>query len=339
VSSWRLAAVIAVIAAVLGALQISSEASNAVTFGRDQHLAQLNAAVVKLTQNLEDERDLSAAYAAHEGDGPVPVTLTQARTATDAAARTVQADAAGVGAGYQPGTVQDLNSLLASITDLGEIRSAMSSRASLPWPASQVIRVYTGNLIGPANTFSAAVGGGTNDARLQGTITTLAALLAVENEQSVQRATLYAALSAQPPVLTPEDLTSLQQAYSQETADLAAFTASADTTEQQLFANTVAGAAVDQAGAQEILAEHVATANWRRTCQAARAAKDSRHQADRRPPQASMNANTAIDWPDRNTCERGSKLHNDGRRRVPRPPPSAASGSGTASRVAHNWMS
>jgi hypothetical protein len=72
VSSWRLAAVIAVIAAVLGALQISSEASNAVTFGRDQHLAQLNAAVVKLTQNLEDERDLSTAYAAHGGAGPVP---------------------------------------------------------------------------------------------------------------------------------------------------------------------------------------------------------------------------------------------------------------------------
>ena len=72
--------------------------------------------------------------------------------------------------------------------------------------------MYTGNLIGPANTFSAAVGGGTSDARLQGTITTLAALLAVENEQSVQRAVLYAALSAQPPVLTPEDLTSLQQA-------------------------------------------------------------------------------------------------------------------------------
>ena len=49
-SSLRLAAVIAVIAAVLGALQISSDAGNDVTFGRDQHLAQLNAAVVKLSR-------------------------------------------------------------------------------------------------------------------------------------------------------------------------------------------------------------------------------------------------------------------------------------------------
>ena len=60
------------IAAVLGALQISSDAGNYVTSGRDQHLARLNAAVVKLTQNLEDERDLSAAYAAHGEAGPVP---------------------------------------------------------------------------------------------------------------------------------------------------------------------------------------------------------------------------------------------------------------------------
>ena len=109
---WRLAAVIAVpavTAAVLGVLQISSEAGNDVTAGRVQHLARLNTAAVKLTQDLEDERDLTAAYVARGQAGPVPVTLASARRATDAAASTVRADAAGVGAGYQPGTVQDLD--------------------------------------------------------------------------------------------------------------------------------------------------------------------------------------------------------------------------------------
>ena len=245
------------IAAVLGALQISSDAGNYVTFGRDQHLAQLNAAVVKLTQNLEDERDLCAGYVAHGEAGPVPVTLTDARTATDAAARTVQADAVGVGAGYQPRTVQDLHGLLASITDLGAVRKDLSSPAR---SASQVISVFSYNLIEPANTFSAAVGGGTNDARLQGTVTTLAALLRVENEQSVQRAILYAALSPHPPLLTPDGLTSLQQAAGQERADLATFAASADTTEQELFANTVTGAAVDLAANKELQAEQAAAA-------------------------------------------------------------------------------
>jgi len=257
---WRLAAVIAVpmvTAAVLGALQISSDASNDVASGRDQHLSRLNAGVVKLTQNLEDERDLTAAYVARGGTGPVPVTLADARTATDAAASTVQADAAGIGAGYQPGAVHALNGLLASITDLRSVR-AFSIQAL---PASKVIRIYTGNVIGPANAFSAAAGGATSDARLQSTVTTLAALLRAENDQSVQRAILYAALSAQPPVLAPDNLTSLQQAAAQEISDLTTFNSSAGMTEQELFANNVSGAVVDQAAEQEALAEQAAAAS------------------------------------------------------------------------------
>ena len=256
----RLAAVIAVLvltAAVLGALQISSDASNAAASGRVQHLARLNAAVVRLAQDLEDERDLSAAYAARRQAGPVPLTLASARAATGAAVGTVRADAAGIGAGYQPATVQALGSLLAGITKLRDIRAAVSSAA---WPAPQVIEVYTSAVIAPAITFSAAAGGGTSDARLQGTVTTLAALLRVENDQSVQRAILYAALSAQPPVLAPQELSRLQQAYAQEASDLAAFDASAGTAEQQLFANTVAGPAVDRAAAQETLADYEAAA-------------------------------------------------------------------------------
>jgi len=258
---WRLAAVIVIptlTAAALGALQISSDASNVVASGRVQHLAQLDAAVVRLTQDLEDERDLSAAYAARRMAGPVRVTLARARMATDAAASTVRADAAGIGAGYQPVAVQALNGLLASLTDLGDIRAAVSSG---PWPAPQVIRVYTGNVIAPAITFSAVVGGGISAARLQGTVTTLAALARVENDQSVQRAIVYAALSAQPPVLAPEELSLLEQAYAQQAADLAAFNSSAGPAEQQLFANTVAGAAVDLAAAQETLAESQAAAH------------------------------------------------------------------------------
>ena len=125
-------------------------------------------------------------------------------------------------------------------------------------PAPEVIRIYTSNLIVPPNTFSAAVGDATSDAGLQDTDTTLTALLRAENDLSAQRAILYAALSAQPPVLAPENLYSLQQANAQEEADLTAFNTSADPAEQQLFADTVAGAAVDSANAQEILAEAAA---------------------------------------------------------------------------------
>jgi hypothetical protein len=75
---WRLAAIIAiptVIAAVFGALQISGDVSSYAASGRVQQLARLDAAVVSLTEKLEDERDLSAAYPARQDNGP----LTRAR--------------------------------------------------------------------------------------------------------------------------------------------------------------------------------------------------------------------------------------------------------------------
>ena len=170
---WRLAAVVAVptvIAAVLGALQISSDVSNDVTSGRVQHLAQLNAAVVTLTQKLEDERDLAAVYAAREDKGP----LTRARTATDAAA------------GPCGGRGRRRRRLPAWHRQGPECPAGQphgpGGHPQGGVVASQVIRLYTYNVIEPANTFSAAVGGGTGDASLQGTVTTLAALLGVENE-------------------------------------------------------------------------------------------------------------------------------------------------------------
>ncbi|HJZ01901.1 MAG TPA: nitrate- and nitrite sensing domain-containing protein, partial [Streptosporangiaceae bacterium] len=169
---------------MLGALQISGDVSSYAASGRVQHLARLDAAVISLTEKLEDERDLSAAYAAREDNGP----LTRARAATDAAASAVRGDAAGVGAGYSPGTVQDLKALLAGLTVLGDIRGTVS--------APGVIPLYSLVVIGPAITFSTAAGEGTGDPRLQASVTTLAALLKVENEMSVQRAILYAALSA-----------------------------------------------------------------------------------------------------------------------------------------------
>jgi hypothetical protein len=255
---WRLAAVIAVLVAVavaLGALQISSVASRYAAAGRDQHLARLGAAVVTLTQDLEDERDLSAAYTARPGTGPVPLTVVRARRATDAAAATVRAQASGIGPGYQPATIRALGDLLTSLTDLKFPRRDVSAPAEA---AAQIIRIYTDSAISSANAFSATTGGGTGDATLQGAVTTLAALLRVENDQSVQRAILYAALSAQPPVLAPWVLSSLQQVHGQANADLADFNAAADTTEQKFYSSTVSGRLVDVAAASEILAEQQA---------------------------------------------------------------------------------
>jgi signal transduction histidine kinase len=260
---WRLAAVIAVptaIAAVLGGLTIYSDIRGASAAGRVQHLAQLNASVVQLTQALEDERDLSAGYAAdRSAGGAILAQLRAKEAATDSAAATVENEALGVtvGDGYQPNTVQDLNALISSLKTLHGIRQASSGTH---FPASEVIRAYTNNVIEVANTFSASTGDGANDADLQSNVTTLGALLRVENELSLQRAILYAALNSPSRTLGSQDLLSLNQADQQWVADKADFYASTSQAEQQNFNNTVSGPADDLAATQETLAEQIATA-------------------------------------------------------------------------------
>jgi signal transduction histidine kinase len=260
---WRLTAVIALptlIAAALGALLIYGDANTWVASGRIQHLAQLNASVVKLSQALEDERDLSAGYAADRA-APAPglvQKLKQAQNVTSGAAQTVLSQAAGVtpGAGYQSATVTDLNALIDSLDDLQSIRQNVTSSL---FPAAQVIRVYTGNVLAAANTFSASVGTGANDADLEGNVATLGALLRVENQMSVQRAVLYAALSSPSKTFGPGDLNTLNQAEDTQNADQADFTASTSEAEQEYFNNTVSGSAEDVASEQETLAGQMGT--------------------------------------------------------------------------------
>jgi signal transduction histidine kinase len=251
---WRLTAVIAVptlIALFLGALQIFGDASSALANGRIQHLAQLNAAAVQLTQALEDERDLSAGFAANRGGaGPLSSQLSQVQARTDGAAAAVETLARSVtaGAGYEPTIVQDLTQVVNSLKDLRQIRITVTGTFTRP---AKIIQVYTENVIQDLNTFSAAIGNGANDATLSSEVTTLGALLRVENDKSVQRAILFAALSAVPPVLEPVDQQSLQQAYEQEQADLSLFSGSTTTTEQENFNNTVTGPQVDLAAQEE----------------------------------------------------------------------------------------
>jgi len=262
---WRLAAVIAIptiAAAVLGAIEISTNASDAAAFGRVQTLANLNAAVVTLTQKLEDERDITASYVAngrmvgYDTQNGNMVSVKEAQGNTSNWAHTVQQDAQTVlsGSGFQPGTVQDLQQLVASLSDLPNIRTVA---ISTKFPPSDVIRAYT-TVIDNANTFSGSVGNGANDADLQGNVTTLTALLREENQMSRQRAILSAALGSPTQVLGPEDLSSLEQAQTEQAADQTDFNASASETEQSILTNTLAGTQVDSASAEEALAESLA---------------------------------------------------------------------------------
>jgi nitrate/nitrite sensing protein/HAAS domain-containing protein len=145
----------------------------------------------------------------------------------------------------------------AQARELKEQITAHLDDALGPDAGDQEVAAILSRLGSPAGTFAAAVG----NTRLQATATSLAALLRVEDDQSVQRAILYAALIARPPVLRSGDLSVLQQAATDERSDLTAFNSAASPATQQLYANTVSGATVDVTGSAEILAEQTAAAS------------------------------------------------------------------------------
>ena len=251
---WRLAALIAVpllTAVVLGALTINRNVSNWQTTGRVQHLAQLNSAVVKYIQAVEDERDYSVASTANRGG--FSARLRTARRVTDGAAAEVAALADGitVGGGYQPAAVQAVNAVQVSAETLPYVRKAVADPL---FPMTAIMQVYTVNVIQPANTFTSVVGNETTNIDFRRDVTALGALLQVQDSKSVQRALLLRAVSFPQPTLSPDDLASLQQAQQQEKADLANFNASVDLAEQQNYTNTVTGPPVDKAAQQETLA-------------------------------------------------------------------------------------
>jgi len=256
---WRLAALIAVplvTAAVLGALTINGDVGNWQTTGRVQHLAQLNSAVVKYIQAVEDERDYSVASTANR-DG-FSGRLKVAERVTDGAAAQVAALANGIttGGGYQLVAVQAANAVQVGVQTLPLIRKAV---ANPDFPSAAIMQVYTVNIIQPANTFASVVGNEAIATDLRRDVIALGALLQVQDSTSVQRALMVRAVSFPQPSLSSDDQASLEQAVQQAKADLANFNASVDLAEQQNYSNTVTGPEVGDATQQESLAEALLT--------------------------------------------------------------------------------
>jgi len=252
---WRLGALIAVpllTAAVLGALTINGDVSNWQTTGRVQHLAQLNSAVAKYIQALEDERDYSVASTANRRG--YSAKLRTARRVTDGAAAEVTALADGitVGNGYQLVAVQAVNDVQVGVETLPFVREAVADPV---FPMTAIMQVYTVNMIQPANTFTGVVGNEASNTDLRRDVIALGTLLQVEDSKSVQRAILLRAVSWPQPSLSSDDVASLEQAQRQEVVDLANFNASVDVAEQQNYSDTVSGQPVDSAAQQESLAE------------------------------------------------------------------------------------
>ncbi len=252
---WRILALIVVptlAAVILGGLRISSGASSALADKRTQQVALLNADVVRLAQNMEDERDLTAGYIAAGrpklGTNPLHVELINQQNATDESAQQVTGLASSIGDTYSSSIREALSAVLARISDLPQLRSA--SGGSLI-PTEPMVQDYT-NSIATLLTFTSLSGASTSDTELSNDVTVLTALARAEDQASAQRGTLFAALwTGQFP---PQGLDDLQAEQAQQAAAQADFTSAATLPQQQLFQNTVSGTPVDQAASEESLA-------------------------------------------------------------------------------------
>src|SRR6201996_1895133 len=252
---WRILALIVVptlAAVILGGLRISSAASSALADKRTENVAQLNADVVRLAQNMEDERDLTAGYIAAgrpQGKAPLHIELTNPRAATAEAAQQVTGQASSIGGTYSSTIRQALNAVLARISDLPQLRAAATSTTPpAKIPTEPMIQDYT-NSIGTLLTFTSLSGAGTSDTQLSNDVIVLTALARAEDEASAQRGTLFAALYTGQ--FAPQSLSDLQDEQASQAADLNDFTSAASLNQQQLEQNTVSGTAVDNAAAEE----------------------------------------------------------------------------------------
>jgi signal transduction histidine kinase len=249
--SWRLIALIAiptVTAMAFGGVRIQEAMRSATSYQRVETLADLGSSITRLANAMEDERDQLAGYIASGRPKPLPASITQAYHTTDLAAAQVSTQARAIGPSYQAQVQNDLAAVLDRLDDLGHYRSAaVGSKA----PALTVIDDYS-EAIADLFTLNDQIAQGSSDPTLANNVRALSALSRTEDQATQQRGILYAALLAGQ--FDPGAAAALTSAQSQQAAEFAEFQSDASIDEQQVYNDTVAGPAVDQAQAMELQA-------------------------------------------------------------------------------------
>jgi signal transduction histidine kinase len=245
---WRLFAIITVptvTALILGVIQNVNAETNYNNYARVQTLAQLGSTATVAIAQLENERDATAGWVSNRNDAAARqlAQADQAETSVSLQQFESQAKAVQGNSAYQSQVLLDLNNALDSTNDLIQLRLAAKNTDYSPQP---VIDTYN-RIIGDFITFTGDVSTGAGNVSLQNDVTVLTTLLRVSNDISNQRAFLYEALLKTTPSLTPVELSDLNAAVGQQSADMSEFLAESSVTESQTFNNQVSGQDVDEA--------------------------------------------------------------------------------------------
>jgi signal transduction histidine kinase len=194
---------------VFGGLRVSDAISTSDAYGRTAQVALLGEQATNLAQAMENERDLSAGYAAYEilaadaktnnAAPSVTKSLSTAETAafnqligaekvTNADAQQVSTLAAAIGAGFPASVQAKAQSVITMIDSIPGLRSALTGE-----PAAQVIANYS-NSIGDLFVLNDEITSGSGDAQLADEVLALGALSRAKDQASQQRAFVYSTL-------------------------------------------------------------------------------------------------------------------------------------------------
>ena len=241
--SSRLIAVIVlalIMGLVFGGLRVADAVGSADQFGRVARLASLGEQVTILIQDIQNERDETAAVIG----GANASALTPLYRATGTAAAKTAADASTLGGGIPANIVSAVAAVVADTGNLTAVRNLAKAEGN----PTGVITDYSAP-ISDMTALTSEITQGVSDATLSNDVRTLDSIAAAKEQAAEQRALLFNALTQGFFGIGVE--TAVSAAASQQQLDEAAFQTTATPAQQSAFALVSASPSASQAATIE----------------------------------------------------------------------------------------
>ncbi len=247
-------------AVVLGGFSVLSSARSALAYQRVEQFSRLGSGITNLVQALQAEREDTIRYITMGAQGggraasggaaaPELAVLAQDHRSTDALAARVRSLAGGIGPAYPALAQEEARAAITAIEGLPAVRGVA---ASSQIPSLTVIQEYAA-AINQLNALEDEIAAGSNDAALADTVRVVGLISATKEEVSQEQAILTSALTPDlvgAAKLGPGQLTAINAAQAEQTADLAQFGLIATAAQRQLYNSALSSAQADQAQAQ-----------------------------------------------------------------------------------------
>lgn len=230
-----------VAAVVLSGLRISGSLDEAQRYGRMEQMAELGRGITRFVQEFSAERDQAIEYIAAGRPRALVPSLEAQQRKTDALVGQVRTAASRIDGSYGAEAVRDATAVSSRLDGLRALRSLV---VGTKVPAFVVLQKYTE----PAQELVAVLDGisqNVADDALAESSRALGALSRAKEALSRERAVLL--IGARMRRLTPQELSALTAARSEEDSELAAFRNSASLEQNQRFGDIVVGTKIDKA--------------------------------------------------------------------------------------------